>query len=131
MQVLGKGENKAGKRKSQKMAAGPDFPFSSAFCAVFIDIGCSVMVFPHRVFIKSEVVRAVAGLGVFKHNAVAVVGLAADNGHAVIVFRVQMQVFFVDFRYLFHRHYPFAVDDGHVQFIFQIVIDGVLCNLLR
>lgn len=50
MQALGKGENKAGKRKSEKMAAGLDFPFSSAFCAVFIDIGCSVMVFILSVF---------------------------------------------------------------------------------
>ena len=43
--------------------------------------------FSYGIVIKAEIIRAVPRLGILEHDAVAVIGLAADNGHAVIVFR--------------------------------------------
>lgn len=86
--------------------------------------------FSHRIIIESEVIRAVAGLGVFKHHAVTVIRLAADDSDTVVVTDVQVQIFFINFRHFFDGHDPFAVDDRHVQGFFQIFIDGMFCNFL-
>lgn len=51
-----------------------------------------------RVVLETEIVGAVPGDRVFKHDAVAVIGVAADDGQAVVVVGVQLQVLFVDFR---------------------------------
>ena len=85
---------------------------------------------PDCVVIKTEIIGTVAGLGEFKHDPVAVVGMAADHGHAVVVLHVQMQVFFIDFRDFFHGNDPFAVYDGHMQGILYIVINGSFCNVV-
>ena len=66
------------------------------------------------------------GLGIFKHNSVAVIGLAADNGKAIVV--AKFQIFFIYLRHFFNRHDPLAVDDGNMQGIFQIFINRVFCN---
>lgn len=84
---------------------------------------------PGCIILEPEIIRTVAGLGIFKHDPVAVVGLAADDCKAVVV--SQLQIFLIDFRHLFHRHGPFAGDDGYMKHMFQIFINGILCNFLR
>lgn len=59
--------------------------------------------FSHRIVIKAEIIRAVAGLCVFKHYPVAVVGLTAHDCHTVIILGIQSQVLFINFRYFFLR----------------------------
>lgn len=44
----------------------------------------------YRIVIKPEIVWPVPGLGIFKHNPIAVVGLAADHSHAVVILRVHV-----------------------------------------
>lgn len=63
-------------------------------------------------------------MGEFEHDAVAVVSVAGDYGQAVVVVYVQLQVFFVNLGDLFHGHHPLAVDDGHVEAVFQVLVDG-------
>ncbi len=41
---------------------------------------------PQGVVLEPEIVRAVAGLGKLEHDPVAVVGVAADDRQAVVVF---------------------------------------------
>ena len=86
---------------------------------------------PDRVVVKAKIIGTVTGLSEFKHDPVAVVGMAADHGHAVVVLHVQMQVFFIDFRDFFHGNDPFAVYDGHMQGILYIVINGSFGNVRR
>ena len=45
--------------------------------------------FSYCIILEAEVIRAVAGLGKFKHDAVAVVGMAAYNCHTVVVIDIQ------------------------------------------
>ena len=40
-----------------------------------------------------------------------------------------MKIFFINFCNLFHSHDTFAVDNGHMKFLFQIFIDGMSGNL--
>ena len=81
---------------------------------------------PDGIVLKAEVIRAVAGLGELEHDAVAVVGLAADDGQAVVI--PQLQVFFVDCCHFFYGHDALAGYDGDMKCIFQIVIDGVFSD---
>ena len=74
-------------------------------------------------------IRPVAGLGVLKHDPVTVVGLAGNHCHAVIVLSIHAQILFVDLGHLLHGHDPLAVYNGHVQRIFQILINGSLRDL--
>lgn len=67
-----------------------------------------------------------AGLGIFEHDAVAVICLAADDGKAVII--PKLQVFFIYLRHFFHSHDSFACNDGNAQRIFQIFIDGIFSD---
>mgnify|MGYP006871147865 CR=1 FL=1 len=71
-------------------------------------------------------IRAVAGLGILKHHTVAIVSLTADDGHAVVISNIHVQIFLVDLCHLFHRHDSLAVYNVHVQGLFQIAINGVL-----
>lgn len=87
------------------------------------------ILFSHRIIIETEVIRAVAGLGVLKHYAVTVIRLAADDSDTVVVPDIQVEIFFIDLCHFFDGHDPFAVDDRHVQRFFQIFIDGMLCDL--
>lgn len=87
------------------------------------------ILFSHRIIIETEVIRAVAGLGVLKHYAVTVIRLAADDSNTVVVPDIQVEIFFIDLCHFFDGHDPFAVDDRHVQRFFQIFIDGMLCDL--
>ena len=70
-----------------------------------------------------------AGLGIFEHDPVTVVSLAGDNRQAVVVVHIQFQIFFVDLGDLLHRNGSFAVDDRHMQRIFQIIVDGAFRDL--
>ena len=87
------------------------------------------ILFSHRIIIETEMIRAVAGLGVLKHYAVTVIRLAADDSDTVVVPDIQVEIFFIDLCHFFDGHDPFAVDDRHVQRFFQIFIDGMLCDL--
>ena len=71
-------------------------------------------------------IRAVAGLGVFKLNAVGVEGLAGDDSHAVVV--VHIQIGFVHLCDPLHGHGPFAGGDSEAKRLLQIFIDGMLCD---
>ena len=69
----------------------------------------------------------VTGLGVLKHHTVPVVGLAADYGQTVAVIHVEvLQVKSVS---LFNRHNTLAVDNGDVQVLLEIAIDGTRRDL--
>ena len=70
-----------------------------------------------------------SGLGKLKHNSIAVVGMAADYGHTVIVLHVQPEVFLINFRNLFHGDHPLAVYNGHMKGILYIIVDGSLGDL--
>ena len=89
----------------------------------------SVLPPPQGVVLEPEIVRPVAGLGKFEHDPVTVVGVAGNNRKAVVVLGVQLQVLFVNLGNLFHADDALAVDDGHVQGVFQIFVDGVLGDL--
>ena len=65
-----------------------------------------------------------SGLGILEHDPVPIVGLAADHSQTVVVLRIEVQIFLVNLRDLLHGHDPLAVDDGHPQSLFQILIDG-------
>lgn len=67
-----------------------------------------------------------AGLGVFKHNSVAVIGLAADNSETVIIAKIQ--IFFIYLGHFFYGHNTLAGDNGNVQGVFQIFINGIFRN---
>lgn len=73
------------------------------------------ILFSHRIIIETEMIRAVAGLGVLKHYAVTVICLAADDSDTVVVPDIQVEIFFIDLCHFFDGHDPFAVDDRHVQ----------------
>ena len=64
------------------------------------------ILFSHRIIIETEMIRAVAGLGVLKHYAVTVIRLAADDSDTVVVPDIQVEIFF-------DGHDPFAVDDSY------------------
>ena len=68
------------------------------------------ILFSHRIIIETEMIRAVAGLGVLKHYAVTVIRLAADT---VVVPDIQVEIFFIDLCHFFDGHDPFAVDDSY------------------
>lgn len=68
-----------------------------------------------------------AGPGIFKHDAIAVIGLADDNRKTVAV--PQIQILLVKWRRLFHRYHPFAVDDRNMQLLFQITVNRAGSNL--
>lgn len=53
------------------------------------------ILFSHRIIIETEVIRAVAGLGVLKHYAVTVIRLAADDSNTVVVPDIQVEIFFM------------------------------------
>ena len=69
--------------------------------------------FSHCIIIKTEIVRAVPGLGIFKHHTIAVVGLAADHCHAIIIICIHLQIFFINLCHLFYCHDSFAVYNRH------------------
>lgn len=79
---------------------------------------------PQSIVLKPEIIRAMAGLGEFKHDAVAVVGVAGDHRETVIVIYIQFQVFFIDLSDLFHGHDALAVHNGHMESVFQVFVDG-------
>ncbi len=81
------------------------------------------------IVLEAEIIRAVAGLGVFKHDPVSVVGLAADDGQTVVISK--LQVFLIDLRHLLHGHHPLAGHDRHAQLLLQIGVDGIFRDLLR
>ena len=72
-----------------------------------------------------------AGLGKLKHDPAAVVGIAGNYGQTVVVFCIQLEIFFINLGNVFYRHNTTAVYNSHMQGIFQIVIDGMLCNFPR
>lgn len=82
---------------------------------------------PHRVVLEPEIVGAVAGLGKFKHFPLAVVGLACNNGKAIII--VEFQIFFIDLSHFLYGHDPFRCDDRFVKCIFDIIINRPFGNL--
>ncbi len=57
-----------------------------------------LIVFPGGVFggcfLKTEEIRTVSGLGIFKHDTVCIIGLVGDYGQAVVI--LQFQIFFID-----------------------------------
>ena len=71
------------------------------------------ILFSHRIIIETEMIRAVAGLGVLKHYAVTVIRLAADDSDTVVIPDIQVEIFFIDLSYFFDGHDPFAVDDSY------------------
>lgn len=71
------------------------------------------ILFSHCIIIETEVIRAVAGLGVLKHYAVTVIRLAADDSDTVVVPDIQVEIFFIDLCHFFDGHDPFAVDDSY------------------
>ena len=89
----------------------------------------SVCPFAHRHVLELEVVRAVAGLGVFELDAVVVEGLAGDDGHTVVI--IHFNIGFVDLGDALYRHGAFAGGDGKAKGLLQIFIDGMLCDLRR
>ena len=50
-----------------------------------VSISLETALFSHCSVLKAEIIRPMSGLGIFKHNAVGVKGLAADDGKAVVV----------------------------------------------
>ena len=81
--------------------------------------------------LKAEIVRTVSGTGVFKLHPVGVVGLAGHHGQAVEVIDIQVQVLLIDFRNVLYGKTAFAGDNGHVKFIFQVIVYGAGGNLPR
>ena len=72
-----------------------------------------------------------AGLSVFEHDAIAVVGVAGNDSHAVIVVDVQFQIFFINLGDLHNSYHSFTVDDSHMERVFQVIIYGIFGNLGR
>lgn len=66
---------------------------------------------------------------VLELDAVGVVGLAGNDGEAVVVTEVKKG--FVLFRGMLDREPPPAGHDSHAKRILQIFIDGTFCNFLR
>ena len=79
-----------------------------------------------RIILKTEIVRTVTGLGIFKHDTVTVVGMGTDNSHAVVI--SQFQIFFINFRHFFYCHNTTAGYNIYAQSIFQIIINRFFCN---
>ena len=67
-----------------------------------------------------------ARLGVFKHYPVAVIGLATDNSETVIIAKIK--IFFIYLSHFFYGHNALASDNGNVQGVFQIFINGIFRN---
>ena len=86
---------------------------------------------PGSRLLKAEIVRPVSGAGILKLHPVGVVSLAGHYGQAVEVVDVQIQVLLVDFRNVFHGKAALAGDNGHVKFIFQVIINGTGGHLWR
>ena len=82
----------------------------------------------HSCGVKGKIVRAVPGLGVLKHDAVGVKGLAGDHGQTVVI--IELQIFLIDFSDMLHREFPFAGDDGDAYVVFQIVVYGTGSDFL-
>ena len=72
-----------------------------------------------------------SGLGKLKHDAVAVISMAADNGDTVIIIHIQMEIFFIDLGYLFYGHDPLAVDNGHMKRMFDIIVNRMAGDICR
>ena len=80
--------------------------------------GVRAAVFPYSIVIKTEAVRAMPGLCIFKHDSIAVIGLAADNCKAVIIFPIYFQVSFINLCHFFDSHNALAVYNRHMQRFF-------------
>ena len=89
----------------------------------------SAALFPRGHILELKMIRPVAGLSVFKLNAVSIEGLAGDDGHTVVI--VHIQLGFVDLCDMFHSHSPLAGGNGKAKVLLQILIDGMLRNLWR
>ena len=69
----------------------------------------------------------VARLRVLEHHTVPVVSLTADHGQTVAVIHVEvLQIKSIS---LFNRHHTLAVDNGDVQVLLEIAIDGTRRDL--
>ena len=69
----------------------------------------------------------VTRLRVLEHHTVPIVGLAADHGQTVAV--VHIEILEVQPVSLFNRHNTLAVDNGDVQILLEIAIDGARRDL--
>ncbi len=63
--------------------------FKQLFKQLF-DFFVFVLSFSYSIVIKTKIIRAMPGLGIFKHYAVTVVGLTADDSHAVIIIGIHI-----------------------------------------
>ena len=65
------------------------FLYMQIFKQLF-DFFVFVLSFSYSIVIKTKIIRAMPGLGIFKHYAVTVVGLTADDSHAVIIIGIHI-----------------------------------------
>ena len=76
---------------------------------------------------EGKVLRLVAGLGVFKHNAIRIEGVAGNHRQAIIA--VHADQFPILRGRLFNGHLSFTGDDLHLQFLLKVSIDGFFRDL--
>ena len=70
-----------------------------------------------------------AGLSVLEHQAVVVEGLSGHDSQAVVI--AQFQIGFIGRGHMLHRHGPAAGDDGHLQFVLDVFVDGLFRDDFR
>ena len=63
--------------------------------SAILQCGAAVGGFSHCIIIKSEIVGPMPGLCKFEHDTAAVVSVAADDSHAVVIMDIQAEIFFV------------------------------------
>ena len=66
------------------------------------------------------------GLGIFEHHTVRIKGIAGHHSQAVIT--VHKNQFPVLGSSLFYRNFSFTGNNLHLQFLFQVSVDGLLCD---
>jgi len=83
--------------------------------------------FPGGCIPEGEEFRLMTGLGILKHDAIRIEGIAGNHRQTVIAIEIQMPS--VIFRGPFHGDLPLTGNDLHAQIMLQIRIDGLLGDL--
>ena len=76
--------------------------------------------------LEQEIIRAVAGLRVFKLNPIVIKGLACDYRHTVII--LQVNIFFIHLRYALHGQSALAGGDRKPESSLQVFVYRLRCD---
>src|SRR5699024_9582586 len=82
--------------------------------------------FTSRGILETEILRVMAGLGVFKHDTIRIKGVAGDHRQTVVT--IQIQALPVKSVCPLYRNAALAGNDLHTQLLLQIGVNGILGN---